>query len=153
MKSIKKKKRKKRKSLWRKYSNKKNKLRNFFKNLSYQKLNKNESFEYLICDWLLLILYQSLNPILLEGKFPSQTDQQHICMLWEKCIPNEFYRLVCQNSNIENLFESVECKYCKVDKIVSEFVSARDCNTFIWYFDSFVGAFFQNLSCRIKSMV
>ena len=48
-------------------------------------------------------------------------------MLWKKCIPNEFYRFVCQNCNFITL-NQLNVTYHKANEIVNDFTSACSCN-------------------------
>lgn len=96
MKSIKKKE-KQGKPFRSKYSSRKTKARNFLINLSYRLLNKNDHLNVSFVIYCISFITQDLNALSLERKFISQADQQYVYMQWEKCIPNEFYRFICQN--------------------------------------------------------
>ena len=86
-----------------KHSNTKIKARNFLTNLSYQRLNKNNHLDISLVIDSYSFLTKNVNPFSLERTFSSVNDQQYVYMLWEKCIPNEFYKLVCKNNNFISL--------------------------------------------------
>ena len=57
-------------------------------------------------------------------------------MLWEKCIPNKFYRIICQNSYFINL-DQLNVTYNKANDIMNEFASVRSCSSFARYFEEY----------------
>ena len=79
---------------------------------------------------------QDLNALSLERKFISQADQQYVYMQWEKCIPNEFYRFICQNISFIAL-NQLHVTHGRANDIVREFVSVKCCSSFVGYFEEY----------------
>ena len=125
---------KKRKSLQPKYSNTKIKARNFLTNLSYQRLNKNKHLNVSFVIECFSFITENLNPNSLERKFTYKRNKKYIYLLWKKYIPNEFYRIVCQNSNLISLNQLNATYYTKKETVL-ELVSPRGRNMFIQYFE------------------
>ena len=92
---------------------------------------------------------------MLEIKFQSQSDPQHVYMLWEKCIPSEFYRFVCQNNNFIGL-NKLYVMHGEPDDIVCKFFADSGCSMLVKYFEEYNFGYqyvccFKKSSCLIKS--
>ena len=82
-----------------KYSLTRIKSRNFFSNISYTRISKNDFYnEHFILD-VYVLLVKNLNPFSLSRKITDKTKHEMVYMFWRECIPSEFYRYICEEKN------------------------------------------------------
>ena len=92
------------------YSCKKVKARNFFGNISYKRLKKNnrKHLSFVINVFSFIIL--NLNSFPPERKLDNVNDINYVHMMWGVCIPHDLYKFVCLETNyyalnqLENTF-------------------------------------------------
>ena len=82
-----------------KYSKTRIKSRNFLSNIAYTGINKNDFYnECFILDVYVLIV-KNLNPFSLNRKIADKMKHEMVYMLWQECMPTEFYRYICDGDN------------------------------------------------------
>ena len=82
-----------------KYSKTRIKSRNFLSNIAYTGINKNDFYnECFILDVYVLIV-KNLNPFSLNRKIADKMKHEMVYMLWQECMPTEFYRYICDGNN------------------------------------------------------
>ena len=74
-----------------KCSSTKVKARNFLTNAAYRKFKEEEDFKKpsFVKD-IATFLIQTLNPIALDRKLETDTERNHVKMIWDKCLPQKF---------------------------------------------------------------
>ena len=83
-----------------KYSTTRIKSRNFLSNISYTGINRNGFYnESFIVD-VYVLLVKNLNPFSMSRKLMDKNKHEMVYMLWRECIPSEFYRYICDSSNL-----------------------------------------------------
>ena len=86
-----------------KYSPTRVKSRNFLSNISYNSVSKCDFYnENFILD-VYILLVKKVNPFSLQQKISDKFKHEKIYMLWRECIPQEFYRYICQEENFKYL--------------------------------------------------
>ena len=86
-----------------KYSPTRIKSRNFLSNISYTSINKNDFYnETFILD-IYALLVKNLNPFSLQRKISDKLKLEIVYMLWTECIPQEFYRHICEEKSFAYL--------------------------------------------------
>ena len=86
-----------------KYSPTRVKSRNFLSNISYNSVSKCDFYnENFILD-VYILLVKNVNPFSLQQKISDKFKHEKIYMLWRECIPQEFYRYICQEENFKYL--------------------------------------------------
>ena len=106
------------------YSPTKVKARNFFTNVSYNRI-KNSDFgnRSFIIDCYSFILFY-LNPFCLERKFENILDREFVNVVWCLLIPSDFYNFISQPENFETL-NKLKLKYQDANEIVKSFTDAE----------------------------
>ena len=103
------------------------KSRNFLSNISYVGINKKDFYnENFIFD-IYTLLMKNLNPFSLVRKLNNYNKHEMIYMLWQECMPAEFYRFIC----LEKIFLYLNGKnvlYPRVVEIISEFIHKNEKN-------------------------
>ena len=86
--TIQKKKKERKKS---QYSSTKVKARNFLTNAAYRRFKEEEDFKKpsFVTD-VATFLIQNLNPIALDRKLETDTERNHVKMIWDECLPQKF---------------------------------------------------------------
>ena len=51
-------------------------------------------------------LTQNMNPFSLDRKFNNQNAQQINYRLWEKCVPLDYYKFICQKEKLSNFLRN-----------------------------------------------
>ena len=75
------------------------KSRNFLSNISYTGINKKDFYnENFILD-IFVLLVKNLNLFSLSRKVLDKTKHEMVYMIWRECIPVDFYRYICKESN------------------------------------------------------
>ena len=98
------------------------KSRNLLSNISYVGINKKDFYnENFVFDVYLLIT-KNLNPFSLDRKLTDQNKHQMIYMLWKECMPQKFYKHVCQNNNFLSL-NGKNVLQAKVSHIITDFLN------------------------------
>ena len=86
-----------------KYSPTRVKSRNFLSNISYNSVSKSDFYnDNFILD-VYILLVKNLNPFSFQQKISDKFKHEMIYMLWRECIPQEFYRYICQEENFKYL--------------------------------------------------
>ena len=78
--------------------------------------NKNFIFD------VYLLITKNLNPFSLERKLTDQNKHQMIYMLWKECIPQKFYKYICENNNFLYL-NGKNVLQPKVSDIITDFLN------------------------------
>ena len=107
-----------------KYSPTRIKSRNFSSNISYTGINKKEFYnENSILD-ISVLLVKNLNPFSLCRKVSDKTKHEMVYMIWRECIPVDFYRYICEESNFIYL-NGRDVGHPGVFKIVGKFMDQK----------------------------
>ena len=72
-------------------------------------------------------LVQNLNPLGLERKLETDTERNHVKMIWDKCLPWKFTMFVLTEKNYFALSETL-ITYQKANDIVHDFIADEDEN-------------------------
>ena len=103
------------------YNNSKVKARNFLTNVSYNRITtadyKNKNF--VVDCFTFMIIY--LNPFYLERKFESLIEREFVNVLWSYLMPNELYRHISGEANINTLIK-IKVKYQDAKEIIIAFL-------------------------------
>ena len=110
-----------------KYSSTKVKARNLLTNASYRRF-KNKGFDKptFVVD-IMTFLVQNLNLLGLERKLETDTERNHVKMIWDKCLPRKFTVFVLTEKNYFALSET-QITYQKANDIVHDFIADADEN-------------------------
>ena len=104
-----------------KFSSTRIKSRNFLSNISYTGIVKNAFYnENFILD-VFVLLVKNLNPFLLNRKITDKTKHEMVYILWRECIPQEFYKYICEEQNFMFL-NGRDINKAGVLKIVGNFI-------------------------------
>ena len=72
---------------------------NFFSNISYTGINKNDFYNENFTLDVYVLLVKNLNPFSLSRKISDKLKQEMVYMLWRECIPSDFYEYICKEKN------------------------------------------------------
>ena len=81
------------------YSSTRIKSRNFLSNISYNGIGKNAFYNENFTLDVFVLLVKNLNPFSLNRKITDKTKHEMVYMLWRECIPQEFYKYICEEQN------------------------------------------------------
>ena len=100
------------------------KSRNFLSNISYTGINKKDFYnENFILD-IFVLLVKNLNPFSLSRKVSDKTKHEMVYMIWRECIPVDFYRYICEESNFIYL-NGRDVAHPGVLEIVGKFIDQK----------------------------
>ena len=107
-----------------KYSPTRIKSRNCLSNISYTGINKKDFYnENFILD-IFVLLVKNLNPFSLSRKVSDKTKHEMVYMIWRECIPVDFYRYICEESNFIYL-NGRDVAHPGVLEIVGKFIDQK----------------------------
>ena len=97
---------------------------NFLSNISYTGINKKDFYnENFILD-IFLLLVKNLNPFSLCRKVSDKTKHEMVHMIWRECIPVDFNRYICEESNFTYL-SGRDVGHPGILKIVGKFIDQK----------------------------
>ena len=102
---------------------------NFFSNISYTGINKNDFYNENFTLDVYVLLVKNLNPFSLSRKISDKLKQEMVYMLWRECIPSDFYEYICKEKNFVYL-NGRDVGQPSVLKIVGNFIDQGKKN--IW---------------------
>ena len=102
---------------------------NFFSNISYTGINKNDFYNENFTLDVYVLLVKNLNPFSLSRKISDKLKQEMVYMLWRECIPSDFYKYICKEKNFVYL-NGRDVGQPSVLKIVGNFIDQGKKN--IW---------------------
>ena len=110
-----------------KYSSGKVKARNLLANASYRRF-KNEDFDKpnFLVD-IMTFLVQNLNSLSLKRKLETDTERNHVKMIWDKCLPRKFTVSVITEKNYFAL-SATQITYQIASDIVHDFINEENEN-------------------------
>ena len=125
--TIQKKKKERKKS---QYSSTKVKARNFLTNAAYRRFKEEEDFKKpsFITD-VATFLIQNLNPFALDRKLETDTERNHVKMIWDKCLLQKFTLFILMQKNYLMLSET-QVTYQKASDILNEFLEQNQTENF-----------------------
>ena len=95
------------------------KSRNFFSNISYAGINKQDFYiDNFVFD-VYLLMTKNLNPFSLDKKLNDPNKHEMIHMLWKECMPVAFYKFICKGEKFIYLNGNV--LQPKVSQIITNF--------------------------------
>ena len=108
---------------------------NFFSNISYTGINKNDFYNENFTLDVYVLLVKNLNPFSLSRKISDKLKQEMVYMLWRECIPSDFYEYICKEKNFVYL-NGRDVGQPSVLKIVGNFIDQGkkifDCSKNLW---------------------
>ena len=100
------------------------KSRNFLSNISYTGINKKDFYhESFILD-IFVLLAKNLNSFSLNRKVSGKIKHEMVYMIWRECIPVDFYRYICEESNFIYL-NGRDVAHPGVLEIVGKFIDQK----------------------------
>ena len=97
---------------------------NFLSNISYTGINKKDFYnENFILD-IFVLLVKNLNPFSLCRKVSDKTKHEMVYMIWRECIPVDFNRYICEESNFTYL-SGRDVGHPGILKIVGKFIDQK----------------------------
>ena len=106
------------------------KARNFLTNAAYRRFKEEKDFkkQSFVTD-IAIILIQNLNPIAVDRKLETDTERNHVKMIWDKCLPQKFTLFILIEKNYLILSET-QVTYQKAIDILNEFLEQNQTENF-----------------------
>ena len=83
---------------------------------------------------------QNLNPLVLDRKLETDTERNHVKMIWDKCLPRKLTMFVLTEKNYFALSET-QITYQKANDIIHDFIAEDEDENF----KSLKNAFVENI--------
>ena len=93
------------------------KARNFLSNIAYNSVNDQDIFDRNFCFDTYVLLTKNLSPFSSVRKIIDQSKHEAIHMLWNDCMPNEFFKFICKHENF-NFLNGKNVPHPKIADIV-----------------------------------
>ena len=106
------------------------KARNFLTSTAYRRFKEEEDFKKpsFVTD-VATFLIQNLNPIALDRKLETETERNHVKMIWDKCLLQKFTSFILMQKNYLLLSET-QVTYQKAGDILNEFLEQNQTENF-----------------------
>ena len=105
------------------YNNTKIRAINFVTNLAYIHLNEinHENMYFMV--YVFAHIVQNLNLFCLDRKFQNSQYRKMVHLIWEKSVPNTFYKNICQKENSVFL-NALEATHFETEEIKNKYATA-----------------------------
>ena len=104
------------------YTSSRIKTRNFFSNISYTGVKREDFADNNFTFDTITLLTKNINPFLLERKIVDAKNRDIIYMLWDESIEKTFYKHICENDNFISL-NGKNVLYSKTAQIVLDYLN------------------------------
>ena len=106
------------------YSTTKVKARNLLWNASYRRYKAEDFQKANLTIDTVSFLVQNLSPIVVDGKLKTETQRNHVKLIWDKCLPPAFTSFILREKNYLVLSET-QITFQKANEIVKEFIEEK----------------------------
>ena len=109
------------------YSTTRIKSKNFLPNISYTVVKEEDLYDRNFVFDVYVLVAKNLNLLSLERKIFDVKNRKMICMLWDECVDQTFYKHICQKDNFMHL-NGKNVLYPHAAEIVWEYLEKNENN-------------------------